>query len=167
MGCATDQEKNDLYVEAVVEFDGQYGPYQMCNPADGWDTSDWKCGLNCIHPSHEGCGPSYGPERNGTSFEGVQCYCDRTVKTFGRGTPPRSYGSRMPKAYPPQCAGGFEPIRSCLDARDGSAPYSTLSAWRTGRRSASAGTTSRRRAPRGDDDSRTQFWEEEEATASS
>jgi hypothetical protein len=34
----------------------------------------------------------------------------------------------MPPAYPPQCAGGYEPV-TCIDAEDGSKPYKTLSAW--------------------------------------
>jgi hypothetical protein len=128
MGCATDQELNDLYVEAVVEVDGQFGPYQMCNPANGYDTGNWFCGLDCIQPSSTGCNRPYFPPKNGSGFEGVQCYCDRTTHAIGRGTPPNSGGSRMPPAYPPQCAGGYEPV-TCIDAKDGSKPYKTLSAW--------------------------------------
>ena len=46
-GCHTDVEFLDLYLQAVIEFDGQWGPYQMCNPADGYDT-DWVCGQDCM-----------------------------------------------------------------------------------------------------------------------
>merc|ERR1711968_199606 len=37
LGCHTDQEDKDMYGQFIVEVDGQWGPYQMCNPADGWD----------------------------------------------------------------------------------------------------------------------------------
>ena len=71
-GCHTDVEFLDLYLQAVIEFDGQWGPYQMCNPADGWDTADWKCGINCMKPTHEGCGKPWQPPRNGTGAGMVQ-----------------------------------------------------------------------------------------------
>jgi hypothetical protein len=133
MGCATDQEIFDLYLEAVVEVDGQWGPYQMCNPADDRDTSNWFCGLNCIRPTSQGCpGPShYQPAKNGTSFEGVQCYCDRTKHAIGRGNPPSYHSSYMPDSYGPQCAGGFYPFykSNCIDGGEGVAPYKTLTAW--------------------------------------
>eukprot|EP00660_Eupelagonema_oceanica_P014902 gene14902-11753_t len=66
MGCHTDVENHDLYGAFVIEIDGQWGPYQMCNPANGWDTASWKCGLNCMSPTEEGCPDSMWGKRNGT-----------------------------------------------------------------------------------------------------
>jgi hypothetical protein len=137
MGCATDIESNDLYGAFKVEVDGQFGPYQMCNPATDehgrTDTSNWFCGLECIHPSASGCPPpsSYNPPRNGTSFEGVTCYCDRTKHAIGRGNPPNHNYVTLP-GYPPQCEGVFTPSRegSCIGPYTASTKaYKTLQAW--------------------------------------
>ena len=41
MGCGTDREDKDMYAQFVVEIDGKFGPYSMCNPANGYDTGNF------------------------------------------------------------------------------------------------------------------------------
>ena len=53
-------------------------------------------------------------------FEGSpMCWCNRTLHSVGRELAPGAFGqdSDMPKAYPPQCAGGFLPLptHGCIE----------------------------------------------------
>lgn len=131
MGCNTDVESKDMYGEFVIEVDGQWGPYSECNPADGWDTKDWFCGQECIHPTHEGCGEPY-QKKNGTGFGGPQCWCDRAYNTVGRERAPGSTGqifSDMPASYPPQCAGGFLPLSDDPTGCIAGEAYKKMLAW--------------------------------------
>ena len=103
------------------------------SPANGWDTRDWKCGLECFEPTHKGCGTPY-EKKNGTGFAGSPvCWCDRTFISAGREAAPGSSGkafSDMPNGYPPQCSGGFLPLPSigCIDTGS-HPPYKRLQAW--------------------------------------
>jgi hypothetical protein len=117
-GCHTDVEGNDLYGQFTIEVDGQWGPYEMCNPADGWDTSDWMCGQECIEPTHAGCNLPEGGKHNGTGrhhsySNGVECWCDGTNRqdhTVGREAAPSGFETPMLEAgYAPQCASTFTP----------------------------------------------------------
>lgn len=135
MGCSTDIESMDLYGEFLIEIDAQWGPYQMCNPALGWDTSHWFCGTFCLQPTEEGCNPIpkiY--QQNGSHDGSPMCWCDRAQKTVGRELAPGATGreSYMPDVYPPQCAGGYLPMdeaRGCLDGGAGQAAYKTVTSW--------------------------------------
>jgi len=134
LGCHTDNANEDIYGTFVVEVDGQWGPYQMCNPADGWDTKDWRCGLECLHPTHaDGCPrdrPAWGPARNGsTGRGGYQCWCERTYKTAGREKAPTHHGY-YPTAWPPQCStGAFIPPYASLWRCVVGTAYKVLRAW--------------------------------------
>ena len=126
MGCSTDRENEDMYAQFIVEIDGKFGPYSMCNPANGYDTTKWFCGIDCFEPTDEGCGHKY-PQVNGTGWSGtVECFCDRTAFAVGREMAPRFSSSDMIE-YPKQCAGGFLSMKkSCIA---GDRIYKNLSAW--------------------------------------
>ena len=138
-GCHTDVEFLDLYLQAVIEFDGQWGPYQMCNPADGYDTTDWVCGQDCMNPSHHGCPPPRHGKKNGTEChygggdDCLTCWCERTAHTAGREAAPGQFESPMGDAgYVPQCASSFNPWDSGCGAPSplfGGKVYLNLTGW--------------------------------------
>jgi len=135
-GCHTDVEGIDIYGQLVIEVDGQWGPYLMCNPADGWDTTDWICGQECIQPTHEGCPPPSHGEHNGSHHNALECWCDRTARTAGREAAPHSGHSAMGDAgYVPQCASSFSPWQSKSGGTGCAKPgvegkiYANLSGW--------------------------------------
>lgn len=133
MGCNTDMESKDMYGEFRIEVSGQWGPYQLCNPANGWDTGNWFCGQECFQPTEKGCGTPF-EKLNGTGFDnGPMCWCERTRRSVGRELAPGAQGmfSYMPPFYPPQCAGGFKPLpdTGCIDGGADVKPYKTLHAW--------------------------------------
>jgi hypothetical protein len=35
--------QNNVFVQFEIEVDGNFGPYEMCNPMHGWDTAHWEC----------------------------------------------------------------------------------------------------------------------------
>ena len=137
-GCHTDVEFLDLYLQAVIEFDGQWGPYQMCNPADGYDTTDWVCRQDCMDPTHHGCPPPRHGKKNGTEchFGGgddcLTCWCERTAHTAGREAAPGPFekpdGRRGLRA---QCASSFNPWDSGCGASPlfGGKVYLNLTGW--------------------------------------
>ena len=140
IGCQTDQEGLDLYGEHRVEVDGLWGPYQLCNPALGWDTSTWWCGPECFQPTEAGCNKPFRPPVNGTGFNGDPlCWCERTAKAVGReqAPSPAMYGPSFsfPPGYAKQCVGTFKPFAAdatagaCIDGGSGVAPYKVLQAW--------------------------------------
>jgi hypothetical protein len=146
-----------MYAQFIVEFDGKFGPYSMCNPvrvfsfplymissthlthtytlqqqqkqqANGYDTSNWFCGINCFEPTEEGCQNKY-PEVNGTGWSGSpQCFCERTALSVGREMSPGSSSiDIVTRGYPKQCASGFDSMKkSCITSDK---IYKNLSAW--------------------------------------
>lgn len=131
-----------MYGAFIVEVDGQWGPYEECNPVSvggsggweggGWsDTRDFQCGENCLNPSRKanctGSNSGYGPKRNSSGVgghsmgnAGAQCFCDGTKRqhhAVGRtpkGQGSQGYGPPPPAGWTPQCSSGFNP--PCLDA---------------------------------------------------
>lgn len=77
-----DSQEN-VFMEFVIQFDGNYGPYQMCNPYYGWDTRHWECLTYCETPPN--CDP--WSSRNDTKgWMGPTCFCDNghSNRTVGR-----------------------------------------------------------------------------------
>lgn len=132
-GCFLDGD--NMYGEFVVEVDGQWGPYEECNPVNvggsggweggGWsDTRDFQCGENCLNPTRKAnCtgNSGFGKKSNSTGIgghsygnSGPTCYCDGTGRqhqVVGR-TPKggtQNMGGSAPAYWPPQCSSGFEP----------------------------------------------------------
>jgi hypothetical protein len=140
-GCHTDLESVALYGQFLIEVDGQWGPYLMCNPVDGWDTSDWRCGQECLEPTSAGCNPPFYGKHNGTGPLGAQeCWCDSSLRqqhTVGREGPPGQQPSAIQKrGYVPQCASyelweAFFVASPCgePDASAGGQVYATVSGW--------------------------------------
>jgi len=135
LSCHTDIESADLYGTFIVEVDGQWGPYQMCNPADNWDTRDFRCGLECLRPTHAaGCPrvPQHGVPHNGTSSSGgFNCWCDRTYRSVGRERSPFGRGSQnyFPKEWTPQCKTGDFWVATLPGRCVTGIPYKRLQGW--------------------------------------
>jgi hypothetical protein len=74
---------DNIFAQFVVEVDGNYGGYHMCNPDQypwGDDTKNFECFQDCMSPPN--CGNSH---HNGSGWHGgVQCFCERSNKTVGR-----------------------------------------------------------------------------------
>ena len=75
--------QGNIFVKYEVEMDGLFGPYQMCNPLNGWDTKHWTCLTYCETPPD--C-PSWNSQSNKLGWMGPTCFCEngRSNRTVGR-----------------------------------------------------------------------------------
>jgi|EP01044_Picomonas_judraskeda_P020115 hypothetical protein len=94
---------DNVFAEFLVEVDGRFGPYQMCNPVmfpnagGATDTRDFECSADCLTPPD--CSPHH---HNGTGWHGgINCFCERANRTVGR-------ESRSGHGYHP--GGGSQPL---------------------------------------------------------
>jgi hypothetical protein len=69
---------DNIFAQFVIEFDGAYGGYHMCNPmlySWGSDTAHFECSQDCLTPPN--CSPQH---HNGSGWHGgVQCFCVSTL----------------------------------------------------------------------------------------
>jgi hypothetical protein len=104
--------QGNIFVELKIELDGAFGPYQMCNPLNGWDTKNWECLTYCEEPPN--C-PSWTSQKDELGWMGPTCFCEngRSNQTVGRSI--RSSGGHHtnPSSWPASCgAAGYNDISS-------------------------------------------------------
>lgn len=75
--------QNNIFLQFTVEVDGDFGPYQMCNPEHGWDTKNWECLTYCEEPPN--CQP-WSSQKDNRDWMGPTCFCDNghSNATVGR-----------------------------------------------------------------------------------
>jgi hypothetical protein len=107
--------QGNIFVEYVVEVDGGFGPYQMCNPLNGWDTKHWSCLTYCEQPP--ACAP-WKSQKAQLGWMGPTCFCEngRSNRTVGRSLRSASHHGHHhpnPPSWPATCGkAGYNDISS-------------------------------------------------------
>eukprot|EP00038_Savillea_parva_P008250 m.175677 g.175677 ORF g.175677 m.175677 type:complete len:458 (-) comp14036_c0_seq1:201-1574(-) len=75
--------QNNVFIQFILEVDGNFGPYEMCNPMHGWDTAHWECLTYCETPPD--CDP-WTMQKSTMDWMGPTCFCPNghSNRTVGR-----------------------------------------------------------------------------------